>query len=67
MFYIVCASTDRSSVRIGCQDLEAARLKVAELEETKLGKVRVFDHAGKRIPLEDLQAGLEVVATEPTA
>ncbi len=65
MFYIVCASTDRSSVRVGCQDLEAARLKVAELEETKLGKVRVFDHAGKRISLDDLQAVPQIVTAEP--
>ena len=65
MFYIVCASTDRSSVRVGCQDLKAAQLKVAELEDTQIGKVRVFDDAGNRITLEELQSRSE--ADEPAA
>ena len=65
MFYLVCASTERSSVRVGCQDLKAAQLKVAELEDTKIGKVRVFDDAGNRISLDELHAPGET--PEPTA
>ena len=54
MFYIVCVSTERSSVRIGCANPSEAQAKVVELEETGIGKVRVFDDAGKRIDKDEL-------------
>ena len=54
MFYIVCASTPQSSVRIGCPGPIEAQAKVVELEETGVGKVRIFDDAGNRVSEEEL-------------
>jgi hypothetical protein len=56
MFYIVCASTEKSSVRVACAGPVEAQAKVAELEQLNIGKVRVHDHAGKRMEIEDLAA-----------
>ena len=55
MFYIVCVSTERSSVRVGCADALAAQAKVVEFEATGIGKVRVFDDAGTRIEKDELR------------
>lgn len=65
MFYIVCASTAQSSVRVGCADAVEAQAKVAELEETGVGKVRIFDDAGHRISPEELASLVE--AQSPAA
>ena len=54
MFFMVCASTPTSSVRVGCPGPAAAQAKALELEATGIGKVRIFDDAGKRITLEEL-------------
>ena len=64
MFYIVCVSTERSSVRVGCANALEAQAKVVELEGTGIGKVRVFDDAGKRIDKDELRT---LAATTPGA
>ena len=56
MFYIVCVSTERSSVRVGCANATEAQAKVAEFEDTGIGKVRIFDDAGKRIDKDELRS-----------
>lgn len=67
MFIIVCASTPRSSVRIGCAGPQEAQLKMAELEAAAIGKVRAFDDSGNRITPEDLAAMLEASALADAA
>ena len=67
MFYIVCASTATSSLRIGCPGPVEAHEKMLELEGTGLGKVRVFDDTGNRISMQDLAARVANVSTADTA
>ena len=69
MFFIVCASTSTSSVRVGCAGPAEAQAKMLELQETGIGKVRIFDDAGKRITPEELTTLVEAPVKDgmPTA
>ena len=64
MFIIVCASTPRSSVKIGCGTPAEARAKMQELEDAAIGKVRAFTAEGKRLSSDDLSA--LIAASVPT-
>ena len=66
MFFIVCASTSRSSVRVGCAGPLEAWAKMLELEESGIGKVRAFDAAGNRVMAEQLAALANAAAEAPS-
>ena len=67
MFIIVCASTPRSSLRVGCASPQEAQAKMAELEAAAIGKVRAFDDSGKRITPGELAAMLKPDADDDAA